>query len=91
MRYTTDVHAHLDAISKRLTADIPGLDRGDIAALLTFVKLEHEGCCCSLYPDTIRCIPTENHLKRGLHILASGGYLEDALRAAESQFVEVAL
>ncbi len=81
------VHARLDAISHRLTAD---LDPSDVAALVAFVKDEHLGCCCSLYSDTLACIPTENRLKRGIQALARGESFATALQLAKRQFLEVA-
>lgn len=65
-------------------------DRGEIAALLAFVKEQHLACCCSLWPDTLACIPTENRLKRGLHALRCGHPLSIALNEVKTQFVDVA-
>ena len=90
MRTTTAVHARLDAIARRATADLPHVNRAAIAVLLSRVKADHACCCCSLYPDTLACIPTENRLKRGLWALACGRSIFLALQESYPQFVECA-
>lgn len=90
MRYTTAVHTRLDAIARRAAADLPNVNRAAIAVLLAHVKADHTGCCCSLYSDTLACIPAENRLKRGLQALARGQSIFVALQESKAQIVETA-